>query len=547
MRCNPWRWLWGLVPLALVVHIAVVGERRAIETDLERRAGEALAQADLQWASLKASGRDIVVTGRALAESEKRKAIDIVSRQQGVRAVEDRIELVAVAPQYVWSAAQRGNRLVLAGHVPSEAIRKAIVGTAKATFPGRELDDEMQLARGVPDQDRWLGTVSFCLKLLARMKPGSYVRLAQMRLAIDGEAEDGAAYQALSAALASGLPQGVEIAANKLMPPRVKPYVWSATLRGQQLELAGYAPDERQREEVFQAARKAFPERAIVERMSIAAGEPPGWPQAVGAALIALAALEEGRVELTDAQLAISGFTPLEDTADAAVKGLRSALPPSFRLTHQIRWKEPAAAKAAAEAARLAAEEEARRKAAEEEARRKATEEEARRKATEEETRRKAAEEEARRKAAEEEARRKAAEEEARRKAAEEEARRKVELARCRQELADALTPGDITFATDKAELDPRGRAALDRFAAVAARCADVDFEIAGHADARGSPASKLELSERRAQAVLDYLVKAGIDRRRMSAVGYGDWVPLAANDSEQHRARNRRVEIRVR
>ena len=493
MRCNPWRWLWGLVPLALVVHIAVVGERRAIETDLERRAGEALAQADLQWASLKASGRDIVVTGRALAESEKRKAIDIVSRQQGVRAVEDRIELVAVAPQYVWSAAQRGNRLVLAGHVPSEAIRKAIVGTAKATFPGRELDDEMQLARGVPDQDRWLGTVSFCLKLLARMKPGSYVRLAQMRLAIDGEAEDGAAYQALSAALASGLPQGVEIAANKLMPPRVKPYVWSATLRGQQLELAGYAPDERQREEVFQAARKAFPERAIVERMSIAAGEPPGWPQAVGAALIALAALEEGRVELTDAQLAISGFTPLEDTADAAVKGLRSALPPSFRLTHQIRWKEPAAAKAAAEAARLAAEEEARRKAAEEEA------------------------------------------------------RRKVELARCRQELADALTPGDITFATDKAELDPRGRAALDRFAAVAARCADVDFEIAGHADARGSPASKLELSERRAQAVLDYLVKAGIDRRRMSAVGYGDWVPLAANDSEQHRARNRRVEIRVR
>ncbi|HXF54429.1 MAG TPA: OmpA family protein, partial [Hyphomicrobiaceae bacterium] len=502
-RCNPWRWLWGLVPLALVVHIAVVGERRAIETDLERRAGAALAEADLQWASLKASGRDIVVTGRAAAESEKRKAIDVVSRQKGVRAVDDRIELVAVAPQYVWSAAQRGNRLVLAGHVPNEAIRKAIVGTAKATFPGRELDDEMQLARGVPDQDRWLGAVSFGLKLLARMKPGSYVRLAQMRLAIDGEAEDSSAYQTLSAALTGGLPDGMEIATNKLVPPRVKPYVWSAALRGQQLELAGYAPGERQREEVFQAARKAFPERAIVERMSMAAGEPQGWLQAVGAALTALAALEEGQVELTDAQLAISGFTPLEDTADVAVKELRSALPSSFRLTHQIRWKEPAAAKAA-EAARLAV-------------------------------------------LAEEEARRKAAEEEARRKAAEEEARRKAELARCRQELADAVTPGDITFATDKADLDPRGRAALDRFAEVAARCACVNFEIAGHADARGSPASKQELSERRAQAVVDYLVRAGIDRRRMSAAGYADTLPLAANDSERHRAKNRRVEIRVR
>jgi OOP family OmpA-OmpF porin len=546
MRCNPWRWLWGLIPLALLLHITLLGEREAIEAELQRRTSDALARAGLQWVSLTPSGRDIVVTGRAADESEHRRTIEIISRQKGVRAVEDRIELVAVATRYVWSAALRGRRLVIAGHVPSEAMRKAVVGTAKATFPSRELDDEMQLARGAPNPDQWLGAVSFALKLLARLKDGSHVQLVGMQLTLKGEAEDGGTYQSIKAALANGLPQGVGIEADKLAPPRVRPYQWSAVRRGQQLELTGHAPGERERDDVFDLARKSFPKSAIVERMSIAAGEPRGWREAVGAALTALAALEEGRAELGDTQLSIAGSTELEDTAEAVGKGLRSALPAAFKLTEQIKWKQPAAAKVAAEAKRKA-EAEAQRAAAEAEAQRVAALQRARAAEQEEARRRAAAElEERRRAAAELEARRKeAAEQEARRH--EQEARRQAELARCREELGGALPPGSVSFARASADLGPGGRSALDRLAEVAGRCTQVGFEIAGHADAEGTSASKQKLSERRAQAVLDYLARAGVDSSRMRAVGYADAQPLAANDTERDRARNRRVSINVR
>jgi OOP family OmpA-OmpF porin len=396
----------------------------------------------------------------------------------------------------------------------------------------------MQLARGAPNQDQWLGAVSFALKLLARLKTGSHVQLTDMHLTVKGEAEDSAAYQGIKAALANGLPQDVGIEADKLAPPKVKPYVWSAVRRGQQLELAGHAPGERHRDDVFELARKSFPRSAIVERMSIAAGEPRGWPDAVGAALRALAALEEGRAELSDMQLSIAGSTELEDTADAVEKELKSALPTSFRLTEQIKWKQPAAAKVAAEAKRKA-EAEAQRAAAEAEAQRLAALDR-QHTAEKEETRRKAAAEleERRKAAAEQETRRKAA--------AEQEARQKAELARCKEELKSALAPDSVTFARASADLGPGGRSALDRLAEVAGRCSGVEFEIAGHADAEGTSASKQRLSERRARVVLDYLARAGLDTSRMRAVGYADAQPLAANDTEHNRARNRRVGINV-
>jgi OOP family OmpA-OmpF porin len=424
-------------------------------------------------------------------------------------------------------------------------MRKAVVGTAKATFPGHELDDEMQLARGAPNQDQWLGAVSFALKLLARLKDGSHVQLTDTRLTVKGEAEDSTAYQGIKAALANGLPQGIAIEADKVAPPKVKPYAWSAVRRAQQLELTGHAPGERERDEAFELARKSFPKSAIVERMSIAAGEPRGWRDAVAAALTALAALEEGRAELTDMHLSVAGSTELEDTAEVVGKELKSALPASFRLTEQIKWKQPAAAKVAAEAKRKA-EAEAQRAAAEVEAQRLAALERGRA-AEQEEARRKAAAEleERRRAAAEQEARRKeAAEQEARRQ--DQEARRKADLARCKQELNSALAPGSVTFARASADLGPLSRSALDRLAEVAGQCSAVEFEIAGHADAEGTSARKQKLSERRARAVLAYLAKAGLDTSRMRAVGYADAQPLAANDTEHNRARNRRVSINV-
>ena len=65
-----------------------------------------------------------------------------------------------------------------------------------------------------------------------------------------------------------------------------------------------------------------------------------------------------------------------------------------------------------------------------------------------------------------------------------------------------------------------------------------------GHTDSVGPEAYNLKLSERRAQAVLDYMLKKGIPFGQMAAVGYGESQPATSNDTKEGRALNRRVEI---
>jgi OOP family OmpA-OmpF porin len=71
-----------------------------------------------------------------------------------------------------------------------------------------------------------------------------------------------------------------------------------------------------------------------------------------------------------------------------------------------------------------------------------------------------------------------------------------------------------------------------------------VRIEVSGHTDNVGDPAANLKLSQDRAQAVVDYIVKHGVDPRKIAAVGYGQTKPIAKNNTETGRAQNRRVEF---
>ena len=74
-----------------------------------------------------------------------------------------------------------------------------------------------------------------------------------------------------------------------------------------------------------------------------------------------------------------------------------------------------------------------------------------------------------------------------------------------------------------------------------------MNLEISGHTDNIGTSEYNLKLSQRRASAIVDYLVGKGVDARRLKAVGYGRQQPLASNDDESEgRELNRRVEFRV-
>jgi len=69
---------------------------------------------------------------------------------------------------------------------------------------------------------------------------------------------------------------------------------------------------------------------------------------------------------------------------------------------------------------------------------------------------------------------------------------------------------------------------------------------VAGHSDSTGNPAFNQVLSQKRAEAVRNYLVSKGVDPARLTARGYGDKQPAATNDTSEGRAKNRRVELRL-
>jgi OmpA-OmpF porin, OOP family len=122
-----------------------------------------------------------------------------------------------------------------------------------------------------------------------------------------------------------------------------------------------------------------------------------------------------------------------------------------------------------------------------------------------------------------------------------------VDATVCQQLFSDLLAKGKISFESGRATIDPDSAGLLDRLTETALRCPTANIEIAGHTDADGEDAFNQALSEKRAQAVIDYLVKAGLPASRFTATGYGSSQPIATNDTDEGKAQNRRIDFLVR
>jgi len=121
-----------------------------------------------------------------------------------------------------------------------------------------------------------------------------------------------------------------------------------------------------------------------------------------------------------------------------------------------------------------------------------------------------------------------------------------VDATVCQQLFSEVLAKGTIRFESGRSNLDPDSAGLLDHLVEIALRCPTTNIEVAGHTDADGDNATNQTLSEKRAQAVVDYLVKPGLPASRFSAIGYGSTQPVAANDTDEGKARNRRIEFVV-
>lgn len=102
-----------------------------------------------------------------------------------------------------------------------------------------------------------------------------------------------------------------------------------------------------------------------------------------------------------------------------------------------------------------------------------------------------------------------------------------------------------ITFATGKADIKPESENTLRKALKTLETYPDITVEIAGYTDNVGSESSNQKLSERRANAVRDWLVRQGIDPTRVLAAGYGESNPIAPNDTPEGKQKNRRIEFK--
>ena len=103
-----------------------------------------------------------------------------------------------------------------------------------------------------------------------------------------------------------------------------------------------------------------------------------------------------------------------------------------------------------------------------------------------------------------------------------------------------------LHFDVNKWDIKPDTKPTLDRLYQSFVKSKTLVVEIAGHTDNSGSEEDNLRLSQRRADAIKDYLVKKGVAENRILAKGYGESNPHSSNDTPEGKAKNRRTEVKV-
>ncbi|MFA6284087.1 MAG: OmpA family protein [Desulfurivibrionaceae bacterium] len=112
--------------------------------------------------------------------------------------------------------------------------------------------------------------------------------------------------------------------------------------------------------------------------------------------------------------------------------------------------------------------------------------------------------------------------------------------------LLSVILKGDVSFDTNSSVVRPGLYGELDRIASVLVQYPQTLIRIEGHTDSVGSEAYNMDLSRRRAEAVRNLLVQRGVADSRLEVVAFGESLPVATNDTEAGRQKNRRVELKI-
>jgi len=105
---------------------------------------------------------------------------------------------------------------------------------------------------------------------------------------------------------------------------------------------------------------------------------------------------------------------------------------------------------------------------------------------------------------------------------------------------------GGLLFDVDRADLRPEAQEELVKLTRILKKYDDTNILVEGHTDATGTEEHNMDLSLRRSSSVATFLAYQGVERDRLSAVGYGELQPTATNETAAGRQQNRRVEVAI-
>lgn len=324
------KWLLsGLVVATLLTWAAWSVHSTSVDADLASRVRERLDAEGHNWATLRVAGRIVTLNGTAPSDETKALASAAAGRVWGVRTVVDESGLIPLAEPYIWRIERTPGGVTLTGFAPSEPVRGALRRAAEEIFPGALLRDQTQLARGAPKD--FAPTAAYVLRALTVFTTG-HAELTDASVAIAGVAPDIAAFESAEARIREGMPRGMTLASLQILPPRMDPYQWSASLREGAVTLSGAVPNAEAREALRKAAAERFPDAKMTDAMIFASGEPEDFAGAVAFALDRLKELATGSVQLSARAFTIDGESASVDQYEATERLLASALPNGLTL-----------------------------------------------------------------------------------------------------------------------------------------------------------------------------------------------------------------------